>query len=182
MSIPSIRIGISSCLLGWKVRYDAGHKRNAFLMETLGRFVEWVPVCPEVEVGMDTPRDTLRLVRVGREVRMIVPKTGADHTRAMRAYANRRVAELARENLSGYILKSKSPSCGLENVKTFDRRGRFSRPGRGLFAEALLARFPNLPMEEEGRLRDPRLLQNFLERVYAYHRLHFSPRRKGAKG
>jgi uncharacterized protein YbbK (DUF523 family) len=96
---PSIRIGISSCLLGEKVRYDGGHKRDAYLVETFGRFVEWVPVCPEVEMGLETPRETLRLVRIGEEVRMVMPRTGADHTDAMRSYAECRLDELAQEDL-----------------------------------------------------------------------------------
>jgi uncharacterized protein YbgA (DUF1722 family)/uncharacterized protein YbbK (DUF523 family) len=166
-----IRIGISACLLGEKVRFDGGHKRDSFLVETLGRYVEWVSVCPEVEMGLGTPRETLRLVRIGEDVRMFMPKTGTDHTDAMRSYAQRRVAELAKEPLHGYILKKDSPSCGMERVRVFDARGVPAKSGRGLFAEALLRRFPNLPVEEEGRLSDPRLRENFIERVFAYHRL-----------
>jgi uncharacterized protein YbgA (DUF1722 family)/uncharacterized protein YbbK (DUF523 family) len=168
---PSIRIGISSCLLGEKVRYDGGHKRDTYLVETFGHFVEWVPVCPEVEMGLGTPRETLRLVRMGEEVRMVMPKTGVDHTNAMRRYAERRLNELAREDLCGYILKKGSPSCGMERVRVFDAQGVPAKSGRGLFAEALLQHFPNLPVEEEGRLYDPRLRENFIERVFAYHRL-----------
>jgi len=168
---PPIRIGISSCLLGEKVRYDGGHKRDAYLVETLGRFVEWVPVCPEVEMGLGTPRDTLRLVRTGEQVRMIMPKTGVDHTAAMRVFAGRRVSELEKEDLCGYILKKDSPSCGMERVRVFDAHGVPAKSGRGLFAEALLRHFPNLPVEEEGRLSDPRLRENFIERVFAYRRL-----------
>lgn len=166
-----IRIGVSACLLGEKVRYDGGHKRDTFLVETFGRHVEWVPVCPEVEMGLGTPRETLRLVRIGGEVRMVMPKTGADYTEGMRAYAARRVRELARENLSGYVLKRSSPSCGMERVRVFDAHGVPAKSGRGLFAEALLQHFPHLPVEEEGRLADPRLRENFIERIFAYARL-----------
>ena len=168
---PPIRIGISACLLGERVRYDGGHKRDAYLVETFGRYVEWVPVCPEVEMGLGTPRETLRLVRTGGDTRLVMPKTGADHTEAMRAYASRRIAELAEEDLCGYILKKDSPSCGLERVRVFDAHGVPAKSGRGLFAEALLQHFPHLPVEEEGRLTDPRLRENFVERVFAYHRL-----------
>jgi uncharacterized protein YbgA (DUF1722 family)/uncharacterized protein YbbK (DUF523 family) len=167
-----IRIGISACLLGQKVRYDGGHKRDAYLVETFGQYVEWVPVCPEVEMGLGTPRETLRLVRTGGDIGLIMPKTGADHTPAMRAYGKRRVAELAKEDLYGYILKKDSPSCGMERVRVFDAQGVPAKSGRGLFAEALLQHFPRLPVEEEGRLTDPRLRENFVERVFAYHRLH----------
>jgi uncharacterized protein YbgA (DUF1722 family)/uncharacterized protein YbbK (DUF523 family) len=167
----SIRIGVSACLLGEKVRFDGGHKRDPYLVESFGRYVEWVPVCPEVELGLGTPRETLRLVRISSDIRMIMPKTGTDHTEAMRAYAARRVRELAKENLSGYILKKDSPSCGMERVRVFDARGVPAKSGRGLFAEALLQHFPNLPVEEEGRLTDPRLRENFIARVFAFARL-----------
>jgi len=166
-----IRVGISACLLGEKVRYDGGHKRDPYIVETLGRHVEWVPVCPEVEMGLGTPRETLRLVRIGGDVHMVMPKTGTDHTDPMREFANRRVRELGKEILHGYILKKDSPSCGMERVRVFDAKGVPAKSGRGLFAEALLGHFPNLPVEEEGRLTDARLRENFIERVFAYHRL-----------
>ncbi len=165
-----IRIGVSSCLLGCKVRFDGGHKRDDFLVETFGRWVEWVPVCPEVEVGMGTPRESVRLVRAGAGIRMVAPKSGRDWTDAMRAYAAARVEGLAGERLCGYVLKKDSPSCGMERVRVYGA-GAPVKAGRGVFAEALLARFPNLPVEEEGRLCDPRLRDNFVERAFAYHRL-----------
>ena len=166
------RIGISACLLGDEVRFDGGHKRDPFLTDVLGGHVEWVRVCPEVEVGMGTPRETLRLVRGddGR-VRMLTTRTGVDHTDSMTAWAARRLKQLAQEDLSGYVLKKDSPSCGMERVKVFSASGMPERNGRGIYAEALLARFPNLPIEEEGRLSDPRLRENFIERVFAYRRL-----------
>jgi len=166
-----VRIGISARLLGEKVRYDGGHKRDIYLVETFGRHVEWVPVCPEVELGLGTPRETLRLVRISNDIRMVMPKTGTDHTENMRTYATHRVRELARENLNGYILKKDSPSCGMERVRIFDSQGVPAKSGRGLFAEVLLQHFPHLPVEEEGRLCDPRLRENFIERVFAYARL-----------
>jgi uncharacterized protein YbgA (DUF1722 family)/uncharacterized protein YbbK (DUF523 family) len=166
-----LRIGVSSCLLGANVRWDGGHKRDRFLTDELGPFVLWVPVCPEVEVGLGTPRPTLRLVRRGDDVRMIEPKSGSDHTDAMRAYARRRVRELDREDLSGYVLKKDSPSCGMERVKVYGEAGPAARVGSGLFAEALRERFPHLPVEEEGRLGDPRLRENFVVRLFAYRRL-----------
>ncbi len=166
-----IRIGISACLLGEQVRYDGGHKQDSYLVETFGRYVEWVPVCPEVEMGLGTPRETLRLVRIGNDLRMVMPKTGQDHTDAMHAFAARRVRELAKENLRGYVLKRSSPSCGMERVRIFDAQGVPSKSGRGLFAETLIQHFPNLPVEEEGRLSDPHLRENFIERVFAYERL-----------
>jgi uncharacterized protein YbgA (DUF1722 family)/uncharacterized protein YbbK (DUF523 family) len=166
------RLGISACLLGDQVRFDGGHKRDAFLTDILSPHVRWVRVCPEVEVGMGTPRETLRLERRDDgAIRMVTTRTGIDHTEAMAAWARKRFTELERENLSGYVLKKDSPSCGMERVKVFDASGVPQRTGRGIFAEALFGRFPNLPVEEEGRLSDPRLRENFIERVFAYQRL-----------
>ena len=178
MASKPIRIGISACLLGQEVRFDGGHKRDPFLTDVLGQYADWVPVCPEVEVGMGTPRETLRLVRAGPDVRMVTTRTGVDYTARMNGWARRRVAVLAREDLDGYVLKSDSPSCGMERVKVFSGPGPAIRDGRGLFANVLLAALPLLPVEEEGRLRDPRLRDHFIERVFAYRRLkdHFARR------
>jgi len=170
-AVEAVRIGISSCLIGEPVRFDGGHKHDAFLVETFGAFVEWVPVCPEVELGLGTPRESLRLVRKGEDVRMVNARSGRDISDAMRAWAQTRVEALAAEQLAGYVLKKDSPSCGMERVKVYAESGMADKGGRGLFAEALLSRFPRLPVEEEGRLSDPRLRDNFIERVFAYVRL-----------
>jgi uncharacterized protein YbgA (DUF1722 family)/uncharacterized protein YbbK (DUF523 family) len=167
-----IRIGVSSCLLGQEVRFDGGHKRNDFLTGTLGDFVEFVAVCPEVDIGLGIPRESLRLVRDDSgAVRMVANKSGADLTDTMSTYAERRAAALERGDLSGYVLKKDSPSCGMERVRIYGGSGMPMRDGRGLFAEALIRRLPNLPVEEEGRLNDPSLRENFIERVFAYHRM-----------
>ena len=166
-----IRIGISMCLLGARVRHDGGHKHDRFLTDTLGEFFDWVPVCPEVEVGMGTPREAMHLVQLSGEMHLVGRQSASDHTEAMQSYARRRVEHLASEHLSGYILKKDSPSCGLERVRVHHGHGRVTRSGRGLFAAALAERCGNLPIEEEGRLCDPRLRENWLERVFAYHRL-----------
>jgi len=170
-AVEPIRIGISSCLLGQHVRFDGGHKRDTFLVETFGAFVDWVPVCPEVELGLGTPRESLRLVRKGEDVRMVNAKSGRDISDAMTAWAQTRVEALAAERLAGYVLKKDSPSCGMARVKVYAESGMADKGGRGVFAEALMARFPRLPVEEEGRLSDPRLRDNFIERVFAYVRL-----------
>ena len=170
MTAP-IRIGISACLLGQEVRFDGGHKRDAFLTDVLGKHVEWVSVCPEVEVGMGTPRETLRLERDKGLTRMVTTRTGVDYTARMNTWSRRRVAELSRANLDGYVLKKDSPSCGMERVKIFAGSGSAGRNGRGLFASVLLAALPLLPVEEEGRLTDVSLRENFIERVFAYRRL-----------
>jgi uncharacterized protein YbgA (DUF1722 family)/uncharacterized protein YbbK (DUF523 family) len=171
LSETRIRIGISACLLGDEVRFDGGHKRDAFLTDVLGPHVEWVRVCPEVEVGMGTPRETLRLIRNGDELRMQTTRTGVDYTDRMDRWSKKRVEQLVREDLSGYVLKKDSPSCGMERVKVYGGGAMPARTGRGLFASALLDRFPLLPVEEEGRLSDPQLRENFIERVFAYRRL-----------
>ena len=166
-----IRVGISSCLLGAPVRFDGGHKRDPFLTETFGAFVEWVPVCPEVECGFGTPRESMRLVRGDTGVRMLTVRTAVDHTDRMAEYARRRVVALAADGLSGYVLKKDSPSCGVDRVRVYGAHGVPDKSGRGLFAAHLVERFPSLPVEEEGRLSDPRLRENFVERVFAYWRL-----------
>jgi uncharacterized protein YbgA (DUF1722 family)/uncharacterized protein YbbK (DUF523 family) len=164
------RIGISSCLLGEEVRFDGGHKRDTFLTQILDPYVEWVRVCPEVEVGMGVPRETLRLVRVNGDTRMMTTRTGVDHTDSMRAWAEKRTKDLAAMDLRGYVLKKDSPSCGMERVKVYGDGGG-ARVGVGTYAEVLKRRFPSLPIEEEGRLTDPILRENFIERVFAYDRL-----------
>ena len=171
------RIGISRCLLGEEVRFDGGHKHDTVLTGKFGRFVEWVPVCPEVEVGMGIPREAIHLVAdpagvpAGAErVRLVGVRSGTDWTDAMVRYSDDRVRALASENLSGYVLKKDSPSCGMERVRVHQAAMK-TRTGRGLFAEALLRALPNLPIEEEGRLNDLALRENFVERVFAYQRM-----------
>lgn len=166
-----IRIGISSCLLGEQVRYDGGHKHDRFLTDGLGPYVEWVPVCPELEVGMGVPREAVRLMGPAEAPRMVGIDSGTDWTAKMNAYSGRRVARLGALGLSGYVLKSKSPSCGMERVKLYGPKGMATKDGVGLFARALLGGQPLLPVEEEGRLNDPHLRDNFIVRVFAFHRL-----------
>jgi uncharacterized protein YbbK (DUF523 family) len=167
---PKVRIGVSSCLLGENVRYDGGHKLDAALVEAFGPFVEWVPVCPEVEAGLGVPREPIRLLRVGSGIRLVGVGTATDYTDQITRWSARRVEALAREDLDGYILKKDSPSCGKERVQVYGRDDVPTANGRGIFAEALLARLPWLPVEEEGRLSDPLLRDHFLARVFAHRR------------
>jgi uncharacterized protein YbgA (DUF1722 family)/uncharacterized protein YbbK (DUF523 family) len=162
-----IRLGVSACLLGEKVRHDGGHKRDLFLTDTLGAFVEWVPVCPEVEIGLGIPRDTIRLT--GREdaPRLVVQRTGEDLTARMRRFAEAKTRELEALGLDGYVLKRASPSCGLFRVRVYGESGMAVGAGRGLYARTLVERLPLLPVEEEGRLTDPAIRENFIERVFA---------------
>lgn len=171
------RIGISRCLLGDDVRYDGGHRRDRWLTEVLGRFVEWVPVCPELEVGMGVPREPIHLVAnaggvtAGRaRVRLLGVTTGTDWTRVMARFSRDRVQALSAMSMCGYVLKKGSPSCGLALVTVQGRR-ESEGSGRGLFAEALIRGMPDLPAEEEGRLQDPAIRERFVERVVAAHRV-----------
>jgi uncharacterized protein YbgA (DUF1722 family)/uncharacterized protein YbbK (DUF523 family) len=170
VSEGKVRLGVSACLLGESVRYDGGHKRDLFLTETLAPFVEWVPVCPEVELGLGVPRNTLRLVGEAAAPRLVVERTGEDLTAGMDRFARRRVEALAALELDGYVLKRASPSCGLFRVRVYDAKRSPSGAGRGLFAAALVDRLPALPVEEEGRLGDAALRENFIERVFAMAR------------
>jgi uncharacterized protein YbgA (DUF1722 family)/uncharacterized protein YbbK (DUF523 family) len=166
-----LRLGVSACLLGRKVRYDGQHKRDAFVADVLGPFVEWVPVCPELEVGMGVPREPIRLVGTAAAPRLLGERSGKDHTRAMLEFAEVRVRELERLDLHGYVTKRDSPSCGLERVRVHGPRGGAPRrDGVGMFVRVLAARMPLLPIEEEGRLNDPALRESFVERIFAHAR------------
>jgi len=165
--VPPIRLGVSACLLGQPVRYDGGHKHDRWITGELGRYVEFVPVCPEVEAGFGVPRLPMRLVGDPASPRLVVIATGEDKTRAMLDWAARRVEELAGEGLCGFVFKSKSPSSGMARVKVYPPGGGSpSLKGVGLFARAFMERFPLLPVEEEGRLCDARLRENFIERLF----------------
>lgn len=167
---PRLRIGISRCLLGENVRHDGGHKRDGFLLEALGPQVEWVPVCPEVEMGLGTPREPMRLTGDPQAPRLITITTGVDHTDAMNRFARQRVRELKAMDLSGFVFKSNSPSCGIRQVPLFNTQGIETQDGVGLFARVFMEHFPDMPVEEETRLHNPQAVKNFLARVTAYSR------------
>ncbi len=168
--MDKIRIGVSKCLLGEPVRYDGQHKHDHFITDTLGRFFEFVGVCPEVECGLGVPREPMRLVGDPASPRLVTTRTGLDLTARMQDWVARRVVELDKEDLGGYIFKSRSPSSGMENVKVYNAKGGVTGKSPGLFAKVFLARFPTLPCEEEGRLNDPDLRENFIERVFTLWR------------
>jgi uncharacterized protein YbbK (DUF523 family)/uncharacterized protein YbgA (DUF1722 family) len=169
--MSEILIGVSACLLGEQVRYDGGHKRNAFLLQELASHVRFVPVCPEVGIGLGVPREGIRLVRRGDGVRLL-GSAGVDHTAAMRHWAAMVTGELRERDLSGFVLKKGSPSCGLERVRVWDEGAQRPTPsGRGVFAEALVDAVPGLAIEEEGRLNDPGLREHFVDRIFAHARV-----------
>lgn len=170
MSNNRIRLGISTCLLGEKVRYDGQHKYDPFLVETLGQYVDYVPVCPEVECGMPTPRESIRLEGDPENPRLVTSRTHKDVTEMELSWARKRLKELEREALDGYVFKSKSPSSGMERVKVYQSNGQVIKKGVGIWARAFMDHFPLLPTEEEGRLHDPRLRDNFIERIFIMKR------------
>lgn len=165
-----IRIGISACLLGQEVRFNGGHSRDRFLTDTLANFVEFAPVCPEVEAGFPIPRETFRLEGNPDNPRFVTSRSKADHTERMEGFCRRRVEELASEDLCGFIFKKDSPSSGMERVKVHGEKGPPVKRGVGLFARAFMKRFPLLPVEEEGRLHDPALRENFIEAIFVMRR------------
>jgi uncharacterized protein YbgA (DUF1722 family)/uncharacterized protein YbbK (DUF523 family) len=166
-----LRLGVSACLLGERVRYDGQHKRDTFVCDTLGPFVEYVPVCPEVECGLPVPREPMHLAGNPDHPKLVTTRTGIDHTERMQSWASERVQQLEAESLCGFIFKSKSPSCGMAEVKVHDEQ-KHMLTGRapGMFARAFMDHFPLLPAEEEGRLNDPDLRENFIERIFTLKR------------
>jgi uncharacterized protein YbgA (DUF1722 family)/uncharacterized protein YbbK (DUF523 family) len=177
-----IRLGISRCLLGDPVRYDGGHKLDRFLKDTLGQWVEYVPVCPEVECGMPVPREAMHLEGNPESPRLVTVRTGIDKTDQMITWARRRVTELEKDRLSGFIFKSDSPSSGMERVKVYNSKLMPLKNGVGMFARIFMEHFPQLPVEEDGRLNDPALRENFIERIFAFARWRELPAGKAARG
>jgi len=168
--MDKIKMGISRCLLGENVRYDGGHQHDRYLTDTLGSYFQYVPVCPEVEYGLPIPREALRLIGKPENARLVTIKTGIDHTDGMLAWAKIKLKELEKEDLCGFIFKSKSPSSGMQAVKVYGPSGMPVHKGVGIFAGAFMKHFPLLPVEEDGRLHDPALRENFIERVFVYKR------------
>lgn len=166
-----IKLGVSTCLLGEKVRYDGGHKLNRYVRDTLGQYFDYVPVCPEVECGLPVPREALRLTGDPGAPRLVTNKTGHDYTEHMQTWGRKRLAELEQEDLCGYIFKSRSPSSGMERIKVYrEQDGMPVNTGVGIWARLFMEHFPLLPVEDEGRLNDPLLREHFIERVFVYAR------------
>ena len=165
-----IKIGVSACLLGQPVRFDGSHKHDRYITGILGEYLEFVPVCPEVEAGFPIPRETFRLVGDPDAPRFMTTRSQVDHTERMTAWAERRVRELEKENLCGFIFKSDSPSSGLMRVKVYNAKGMADKKGIGVFARAFTRHFPLLPVEEEGRLNDAGLRETFIEQIFTLKR------------
>jgi uncharacterized protein YbgA (DUF1722 family)/uncharacterized protein YbbK (DUF523 family) len=167
-----IRIGVSSCLLGEKVRWNGEHKQDHFVRDVLGKYFQYISVCPEVEMGMGVPRETVALHGSLEKPRMIAKESGTDWTQEMNRYVKERILSLTQDDLSGYIFKSKSPSCGLRKIPVSSEiQGGKVHQGSGVFANAFAKNFPLIPVEEEGRLNDLEIRENFLVRIFSFYRL-----------
>jgi len=178
MASDRILLGVSACLLGEKVRYDGNHKLDRYVSDTLGRFFQWVAVCPEVECGLPVPREPMRLVDGAQGPRLVTLCTREDHSERMQKWMRRKMAELAGLELCGFVFKSKSPSSGMRDVKIYNEAGQSVKKGSGLFAGAFMQRFPLIPVEDEARLCDAGVRGNFIERVFVYARWCDLMRRK----
>lgn len=170
MITTPLRLGISRCLLGEEVRYDGGHEHDRFLTDVLGRYVEWVPICPEVEAGLGTPREPMRLVGTANAPRLVTIITQRDLTRQLQRFSARELQDLTTLDLSGYVFKARSPSCGIESVPLYGKTGKAKPDGMGLFARSFQKHFPLIPITDEERLADLASRQHFLKQVFGYHR------------
>lgn len=168
--MEKIKLGISTCLLGENVRYDGGHKLDRFLTDTLRQYVEYVPVCPEVECGLGVPRESMHLEGNPDFPRLVTIRTKQDMTDCMVQWSRKRVSELEKEDLCGFVFKSDSPSSGMERIKIYNEKGIPVKKGVGIFARIFMDHFSLLPVEDEGRLHDPELRENFIERIFALKR------------
>lgn len=168
--MEKLKLGVSTCLLGENVRYDGQHKHNRYLTGVLGKFVDWFPVCPEVECGMPVPREAMHLAEDIDNPKLVTTKTNEDKTPMMQSWIPGKLEELAKQDLCGFIFKADSPSSGMERVKVYIGKGAPTKKGRGLFAAAFMDRFPLIPVEEDGRLNDAKLRENFIQRIFVYHR------------
>ena len=166
--VHKIKIGVSSCLLGNNVRYDGGNKLNQSLIDVLGQFVEWVPVCPEVGAGLAVPREVMQLVLSATALRLLTVFTGIDHTERLLLWAEKELAELENLKICGFIFKARSPSCGIDDSEIYSLSGEKISKGQGIFVQAFKDRFPSLPIEDEGRLQDPATRAAFIAQVLHY--------------
>jgi uncharacterized protein YbgA (DUF1722 family)/uncharacterized protein YbbK (DUF523 family) len=177
-----IKLGISSCLLGEKVRYDGGHKLDPFLRDTVGRYVEWVRVCPEVESGLPVPREAMHLMGDPDSPRLVTIDSGIDHTNRVLRWTKRNISAPERTGLCGYVFKTRSPSCGLSGVKLYAPHGTLLGTGPGIFARMFVKRFPLLPVVEEGSLYNQAVRENFIERVFVFKRWQEYLHKDGSRG
>jgi uncharacterized protein YbbK (DUF523 family) len=172
-TMEKIKVGISSCLLGNNVRYDGGHQHDRYITDTLGRYVKWISVCPEVEYGLGAPREAMHLVGDHENPRLMTIHTNVDHTDGMRAWAKKRLTDLEQEDLCGFIFKSRSPSSGMTGVIVHSLSGMPNGESAGIFADAFMKYFPDVPVIDDSLLHDPHSRENFIKRILTLSR---SPR------
>jgi uncharacterized protein YbgA (DUF1722 family)/uncharacterized protein YbbK (DUF523 family) len=167
-----IIVGVSGCLLGEKVRWNGDHKRDRFITDVLGKYFEYISICPELEVGMGVPRETVALYGSLKEQKLIGKKSRNDWTDKMKSYNDETFDSLSKKDLCGFLFKSKSPSCGLGRVPIYSYDDPVKvRHGSGLFAKNFIKKFPLIPVEDEGRLNDPRIRENFITKIFCFHSL-----------
>jgi uncharacterized protein YbgA (DUF1722 family)/uncharacterized protein YbbK (DUF523 family) len=178
-----IKLGVSSCLLGERVRYDGEEKQDPYLTEVLGKYVEWVPVCPETECGLPVPREPMKLLGGPEDPRLVTRETGIDHTGRLVTWVEAKIRKLEGEGLAGFVFKSRSPSCSCaRGVKVFAPDGKSFRMGRGIFAGAFMGRFPYLPVEDEEGLSDSGRRESFIRRLFVFSRWRGLIEGKGSPG
>ena len=174
-TIPTLpdkpRIAVSACLVGEAVRYDGDHKRHPQVVGLLASLFELLPVCPEVEIGLGIPREPIQLEQTSAGVRLVAVRSRQDYTLRMQEFARRTTAQIESWQACGYLFKSKSPSCGLQMVKLFNKSGSCQQSGRGIFAQELQQYGLSLPLAEETALEDPTTRKHFIEQIQAFHRL-----------
>ena len=180
--MEKIKLGISTCLLGEHVCYDGGHKLDRFLKDTLGQYVKYIPVCPEVECGLPIPRESMHLEGDPESPRLVTSRTKQDMTERMVDWARKRVVDLEKEDLCGFIFKSDSPSSGMERVRVYNEKRMPVKKGMGMFARVFMEHYPLLPVEDEGRLHDPKLRENFVERIFTLKRWREVLEKKESRG
>jgi uncharacterized protein YbbK (DUF523 family) len=168
--MKKIKIGISSCLLGNNVRYDGGNREDPYIKDVLGMGIEWFPVCPEVECGLGVPREAMHLVGDAHSPRLVTMLSRVDHTDVMLAWTEKRLVELGKENLNGFIFKSRSPSSGLSGVTIYTSAGVPAGEGSGIFAAAFVKRFPSIPVIDDTQFHDSRLREDFIKAIFALSR------------
>ena len=166
----TIKVGVSSCLLGEETRYDGTHKRDHFIADVLGKWVTFVPLCPEVECGFGIPREPLRLVGGLEATTLMTSITKGDYTQSMLRWARKRALALKKKGLGGFIFKSKSPSCGVRKVKIYRENGLAIPKGEGIFVKIFREHFPFMPIEDEEGIHDPKAFKNFIDKVFIFTR------------
>lgn len=165
--INNIRIGISACLIGQKVRYDGSDKEDFFIKEKLGKFVLWIPICPEVEAGLPVPREPMQLEGDPESPRLMTIETRKDKTKVLEKCIHHKMKELIKSDICAFIFKSGSPSCGIRDIRIYNPKTGKVKKGRGIFADAFIKTFPHIPVEDDKKLQEPQMIEKFLLKIFS---------------